>query len=198
MSSKNTAYTPLNSAIVLIDHQPGVLKMVKSLPAEVVSGNAATLARLGDQMGIPLVITSTRENLEFLGTTLPAVQKAAPKAYELRIRRPGTLNAFAHKPFADAVKHTDRRNLIMAGILTDVCLWHAAAAAIEAGYNVRVVADANGTSTVLGDLVTYDRLRDLGVVVTTTNGVLFELYPDLATAEGLRAEAVAAAAAAPT
>ncbi len=54
-----------------------------------------------------------------------------------------------------------------------------------------------GVSTVLGDQVTYDRLRDLGVVVTTTNGVLFDLYPDLSTPEGQRAEAVALAALAP-
>lgn len=197
MTTKNIAFTPSNSAIILIDHQPGVLNMIKSLPAEVVTANAATLARLGDQMRIPLVITSTRENLEFLGTTLPAVQKAAPKAYERRIQRPGTLNAFNDKAFAQAVKATERQNLVMAGILTDVCLWHAAVSAVELGYNVRVVADANGTSTVLGDQVTYDRLRDLGVVVTTTNGVLFDLYPDLSTPEGQRAEGVALAALAP-
>ena len=148
-------------------------------------------------MGIPLVITTTRENLEFLGTTLPAIRKAAPKAYDRRIRRPGTLNAFHDKAFAQAVKGTERQNLIMAGILADVCLWHAAVGAVESGYHVRVVADANGTSTALADQVTYDRLRALGVVVTTTNGTLFELYPDLSTAEGQRAEGVAAAAFAP-
>jgi nicotinamidase-related amidase len=197
MTTKNIPITPSSCAIILIDHQPGVLAMVKSLPAEVVTANAATLARLGEQLGIPLVITTTRENLEFLGTTLPAVQKAAPQAYQRRIRRPGTLNAFHDPAFARAVKNTERPDLIMAGILTDVCLWHAAVGAGEAGYNVRVVADASGTSTVLGDQVTYDRLRDLGVIVTTTNGVLFELYPDLSTAEGQRAEAVAAAALAP-
>jgi len=195
--SKNTFFTPANAAIVLIDHQPGVLGMIKSLPPELVTANAATLGRLGEQMSIPLVITSTRENLEFLGTTLPALQKAAPNAYERRVRRPGTLNAFHDDKFVRAVKATERKNLIMAGILTDVCMWHAAVGAVEAGYSVRVVADACGTSTVLGDQVTYDRMRDLGVVITTTNGVLFELYPDLATPEGQRAEGVATAALAP-
>ena len=197
MTTKNVPITPSDTAIVLIDHQPGVLAMVASLPAQVVTTNAATLARLGEQMGIPLVITTTRENLDFLGTTVLAVQKAAPQAYERRIRRPGTLNAFHDKAFARAVQDTGRKNLVMAGILTDVCLWHAAVAAVNAGYTVRVVADANGSSTVLGDQVTYDRLRDLGVIVTTTNGVLFELYSDLSTPEGQRAEGVAAAALAP-
>jgi len=195
MTTPVTSYTPSNSAIILIDHQPGVLAMVKSLPPELVTANAATLARLGEQMGIPLVITSTRENLEFLGATLPAIHDAAPNAYERRVRRPGTLKAFTDEKFARAVKDTGRQNLVMAGILTDVCLWHAAVGALAAGYKVCVVADASGTSTVLGDQVTYDRLREHGVGVTTTYGVIFELYPDLATAEGQRAEAVAAAGA---
>ncbi len=193
MSSPHVAFTPSDTAIVLVDHQPGVLAMVKSLPAAVVTANAATLARLGEQMGIPLVITSTRETLEFLGTTLKEIQAAAPKAYAQRIRRPGTLDTFHDKAFAAAVAATERPNLVIAGILTDVCLFHCAVSAVDAGYKVQVVADACGTSTALGDDVSYDRLRSLGVVVTTTYGVLFELYPDLSTSEGQRAEGVAVA-----
>ena len=87
MNSKRVVLQPSNTAIVLVDHQPGVLRMVKSLPAEVVTTNAATLARLGEEMGIPLVITSTRENLEHLGTTVKEIREAAPKAYGRRIRR---------------------------------------------------------------------------------------------------------------
>jgi nicotinamidase-related amidase len=196
MSSPHVAFTPSDTAIILVDHQPGVLAMVKSLPAAVVTTNAATLARLGEEMGIPLVITSTREDLEFLGTTLKEVQAAAPKAYAQRIRRPGTLDAFHDKAFAAAVAATKRPNLVIAGILTDVCLFHCAVSAVDAGYKVQVVADACGTGTTLGDDVSYDRLRSLGVVVTTTYGVLFELYPDLSTPEGQRAEGVAVASAA--
>ena len=105
-------------------------------------------------MGIPLVITSTRENLDFLGTTLKEVQTAAPKAYDLRIRRPGTLDAFHDKAFAAAVAATRRRNLVIAGVLTDVCLFHCAVSAVELGYKVQVVADASGSSTTLADDVT--------------------------------------------
>jgi nicotinamidase-related amidase len=194
MTIKHVSFTPADTAIVLVDHQPGVLAMVHSLPAAVVTSNAATLARLGEHMAIPLVITSTRENLEFLGTTLTEVQEAAPTAYAQRIRRPGTLRAFDDPAFAAAVAATKRPNLVIAGILTDVCLFHAVIGAIAAGYTVQVVADASGTSTTLGDDVTYDRLRNLGAVITTTYGILFELYPDLSTPEGQRAEGVATAA----
>ena len=185
-------FTPANAAILLVDQQPGVLAMVGSLPAETVTRNVGVLSRLGEDLNIPLVVTSTRETLEFLGTNLPSIQKGSPKAYAARIRRGGTLNAFHDAAFVDAVKKTQRRNLVIAGLLTDVCLLHSVISALQAGYQVQVVVDASGTSTTLGDSVTYDRLHDLGAVLNTTYGILFELFPDLSTPEGQRAEGVAA------
>jgi nicotinamidase-related amidase len=184
-------FTPADSAIVLIDHQPGVVAMVHSVAHEELAANAAILARLGELQDLPLLITSTRENVEFLGTTIEEIQDAAPVAYANRIRRAGTLNAFLDPAFVEAVKGLGRQNLIIAGILTDVCLWHSAVSAIEAGYTVQVVADASGTTSVLADTVTYDRMRELGITVATTYGILFELYPDLSTPEGQLAEVAA-------
>ena len=191
MPEPHIPLTPQNSVILLIDHQPGVLDMVDSVPRETVAANVGILARLGDRTELPLVVTSTRENLGFLGTSIKEIQDGAPSAYENRIAREGQLNAFLDPRFVDAIKATERQNLIMAGILTDVCLWHTAVSAVEAGYHVRVVADANGTTTELADRVTYDRLRELGAEVSTTYGTLFELFNDLGTAEGKVAEAIA-------
>jgi nicotinamidase-related amidase len=191
MSYNYTPFTPADAAILLIDHQPGVLAMVKSVDEKLVAANVGLLARLGEQMKIPLVIATTRETVAFLGTSIEPVQKGAPKAYAARIRRAGTLDAFADPAFVKAVAATGRRNLIMAGILTDVCLFHAAMSAIKAGYKVWIAADACGTGTALGDQITYERLRAAGATVTTTLGILFELYPDLSSAEGQRAEAIA-------
>lgn len=61
--------------------------MVKSLPVNAVTTDASILAGLGEELQILTVITSTRETLEFLGTTLPKIQKAAPRRYEYRVRR---------------------------------------------------------------------------------------------------------------
>ncbi len=191
MNNTQAPINPANTAIILVDHQPGVLQMVGSLPAKTVITNATMLAKLGEELGIPMVITSTRETLPFLGTTLPEIQMAAPRAYAARISRAGTLNAFHDKAFADAIKATGRRNLVIAGLLTDVCLYHCVVSAIEAGYQPYVVADASGTSTTLGDMVTYDRLRDLGAIITTAYGILFQLYSDLSSPEGQMAEGVA-------
>ncbi len=186
-------FTPQDTAIVLVDHQPGVLAMVGSLPAALVTANAGLLARLGEELGIPLVVTSTREEIAFLGTNLTSIQQGAPNAYKERIRRAGTLNAFHDPAFVAAVKNTRRKQLVIAGLLTDVCLFHSVVSALDAGYEVQVVVDASGTTTTLADNVTYDRLRGLGTVGTSAYGILFELYSDLSTPEGKKAEGIAAA-----
>ena len=191
MSTSHRPFTPADTTIVLVDHQPGVLGMVGSLPKDVVTSNVGLLARLGEQLEIPLIVTSTRETLQFLGTNLQTIQDGAPKAYAARIRRDGTLNAFDDPAFVRALVKTGRRNLVIAGLLTDVCLMHSVISALDAGYHVQVVADASGTTTTLADSVTYDRFRTLGAVITTAYGILFELYPNISSPEGQRAEAVA-------
>lgn len=191
MSSKYKPFTPDDAAIILVDHQPGVVAMMHSVPVETMAFNAALLARLGEELQIPLLITSTREDEGILGTTLPEIQQAAPRAYANRIRRAGTMDAFLDPAFVDAVKALERKNLIMAGLTTDVCLWHSTYSANEAGYTVHAVADASGCSSELIDMVYYDRMRELGIGVGGGMGTLLELYPDLSTADGRRAEAVA-------
>lgn len=191
MSNEYIQFTPADAAILLIDHQPGVMAMVKSVDEKQLATNVGILARLGEQTGIPLVVATTRENLDFLGTSIEAVQKGAPKAYAARIRRAGTLDAFDDPTFVQAVAETGRRNLIIAGVTTDVCLFQATMSAIKAGYKVLIAADACGTATPLGDQITYERLRAAGATISTTLGLLFELYPNLSTAEGQRAEAIA-------
>ena len=189
MPANPTQITPSNSAIVLVDHQPGVAAWTSSLPAEQMAANAAILARLGEQLHIPLLITSTREDEGFLGTTIEEIQHAAPIAYQNRIRRGGTLNAFLDPAFADAVKALGRPNLIIAGLTSDVCLANTALSAVGAGYHVHAVADASASTSVLADTVTYDRLRDRGITVGTTMGTWSELYPDVSTPDGRRSEA---------
>ena len=74
MSQQYVRPTPADSAIVLVDHQPGVLAMVGSLPASVIATNAALLGRLGEELGLALLITSTREKAK-----TPSISKIIPR-----------------------------------------------------------------------------------------------------------------------
>ena len=182
-------FTPQNSAILLVDHQKLTIDWVKSMPKESVVANARVLARLGADMGIPMLITTTMETT-VVGNTIKDIQDLAPKQYAARIKRGGVLNCFLDTAFSTAVKKLGRKNLIIAGLTTDICLMHTVEGALRAGYKVQVVADACGSMTALADQVTFDRLRGLGVTVTDGNQILTELYPDFGTPEGQKASKI--------
>ena len=179
-------FTPDNSAILLVDHQNLTINWIHSLPRETVIANVRVLARLGAEMHIPLIITSTMETTQ-VDPNIKDIQELAPDAYAKRIRRGGTLSAFLDPAFDNAVKATGRKNLIIAGLTSDICLMHTVESALRKGYRVEVVADASGSMTQLADQITWDRMRGLGAIVTDGNQVLTELYPDFGTSAGQKA-----------
>lgn len=183
------SFTPADSAILLVDHQNLTVDWIHSLPKDTVIANVRVLARLGAEMHIPLIVTSTMETTQ-VGPTIKDIQELAPDAYAKRIRRGGTLSAFLDPAFDKAVKATGRKNLIIAGLTSDICLMHTVESALREGYRVEVVADASGSMTPLADQITWDRMRALGAVVTDGNQMLTELYPDFGTPEGQKAAGI--------
>lgn len=172
-------------AILLIDHQDATVGWISSIPKASTIANTRLLARIGTELDIPLLVTSTMEDQ--VGTNIKDVQETAPKAYANRVKRGGTLNCFLDPAFAAATKALGRKNLVMAGLTTDICLFHSVVGALAAGYQVQVVADACGSMSALADASTFDRLRGLGVIVTGGNQILTELFTDFGTAEGQKA-----------
>lgn len=173
------------SAILLIDHQDMTVGWIESQPKDRVVANVRMLGRLGSELDIPLLVTSTME--EQIGTNIRDVQETAPKAYEARIKRGGTLNCFLDPAFRDATMALGRTSLILAGLTTDICLYHTAVGALGEGYAVAVVGDACGSMSALADSFTFDRLRHLGATVTGGNQVLTELFTDFGTSDGQKA-----------
>ena len=178
-------FTPANCAILLVDHQDTTVAWIQSQPRDNVIANVRMLARLGAEMDIPLLVTSTMEDQ--IGTNIADIQELAPDAYARRFKRGGTLNCFLDANFVSAVAGLGRQKLILAGLTTDICLFHTAVGAIDAGYTIQVVADACGSTSALADEITFDRLRGLGATITGGNQVLSELYTDFGTPQGQQA-----------
>ena len=184
----NPIFTTDNSAIVLIDHQDMTVGWIRSQPQTTTVNNVRMLARVGAELGVPHMVTSTMEDV--IGTNIKDVRELAPDAYAARVKRGGTLNAFLDPAFVTAVKGLGRSNLILAGLTTDICLFHTARGAIDAGYEVQVVFDACGSSSVSSDQLTFDRLRELGATITGGNQVLSELFTDFGTDQGQKAQQI--------
>jgi nicotinamidase-related amidase len=176
-------FTSANSAMLLIDHQIGTIKLAISTPHDELVRNTRALARTAVEVGMPLVLTCDQEE-NFQGLLLNDIQEIAPEAYAARIKRPGTVDALMYEPFKQAVLATGKRKLIMAGLTNDVCIVYPAISAVEDGFEVQVVADAGGSPTKAADDIALDRMARHGVTITSTNQLLAELATDWGSAAG--------------
>ena len=181
---KFSDFTQENSAMLLIDHQVGTMKLIKNLPLTEVEKNTLTLAKVAKVLKIPVVLTSSQED-RFQGKLMTTLAELLPEAYEVRVKRAGIVNAWDDKNFVQAVKNTNRTNLIMAGITTDVCLVFPAISAVHEGYNVQAVMDASGSPFHLSEDLARQRMHDAGVVLTATITMIAELVKDWSRTEGV-------------
>lgn len=176
-------FTPENSALLLIDHQVGTMQLIKNIDVEQAKRMSLALAKAASILGIPTVLTSSQED-RLQGPLLPELQEILPDAFEKRVKREGIVNAWTDANFKAAVEATGRKNLIMAGVMTDVCLVFPAIDAVAEGYNVQAVMDASGSPYELSEDMSRRRMQDAGVVLTATNTMIAELAQNWGTPNG--------------
>jgi nicotinamidase-related amidase len=184
-----TAFNSSNSALLLIDHQIGTMKLIKTIPLEVVKRNALALAKVAKILNLPVVLTSSLEE-EFQGPLLPEFKEIVPEAFSARVKRVGIVNAWDDANFKAAVEKTQRRNLIMAGVTTDVCLVFPAIGAVRDGYQVQAVLDASGSPFELSEEMARRRMEREGVVLTATNTLIAELAQEWSSPAGRQLQKV--------
>jgi nicotinamidase-related amidase len=177
MPNEIPIFTPKNSALLLIDHQTGTMQLIKNMPLAVVKRNALALAKVAKILNKPVVLTSSQEEM-FQGPLLPELADIVPDAFAARIKRTGIVNAWDDKNFFTAVEKTGRKNLVMAGVTTDICLVFPAISAVRAGYSVQAVMDASGSPFELSEEMARRRMEGEGVVLTAANTVIAELTGD--------------------
>jgi nicotinamidase-related amidase len=164
---------------VVADYQTSVLDyVVKAPPREQVEAKVLALAVQPQRSAPPVIFTTSQETQN--GTLLPALKPAAPEAYAARIERHGIIDALADPAVAQALSATGRRQLVTAGIGTDVCGVAPALHARRDGYHVTFAADAAGSLTEFAHDISLRRMEHDGITVATTATVIAELaggYP---------------------
>ena len=176
-------FTSSDSVLLLIDHQVGTMKLIQNIPFEVVKRNTLALAKAAKELGVPIVLTTGTET-KFQGPLLPEFKELFPEEYQARIQRGGIVNTWNDPKFREAVEKTRRRNLIMAGATTDVCVMPPAISARQDGYQVQVVLDASGSPYEYSEEAARRRMVQEGVVLTATNTIIAELAQDWSRPEG--------------
>ncbi|MGH3517686.1 MAG: isochorismatase family protein [Haloechinothrix sp.] len=174
--------TPENTGILLVDHQTGLILGVQDHDQNEVRRNARALARAAKVFNLPIVATTSAPKGPN-GPFLPEVVAEFPEGAPI-IHRSGEVDAFDDSAFEEAVRAMNRPNLVIAGVITDVCLMFAALSAKARGYDVHGVLDASGTTNVLSRETSLVRLQEAGVTVNSTVGVISELLRDWKTPGG--------------
>lgn len=164
-----------NAAVLLVDHQAGLLSLVRDIEPDKFRNNVLALADLAKYFKLPTILTTSFENGPNgpLMTELKATFPEAPY-----VARPGQINAWDNEDFVKAVKATGRKQLIIAGIVTEVCVAFPALSALEEGYEVFVVTDASGTFNEITRHSAWDRMSAAGVQLMTWFGAACELHRD--------------------
>jgi len=178
MSTKGytqTRFSANDAALVMIDHQSGIMQCVRDYSPAEFRNNAIGLAKLGKVFKLPTVL-STSLGQGPNGPFIPEVVSMFPDVPV--IDRPGIIDAWDDPKFVAAVEKTGRKNLIMAGVTVDVCLAFAAMHAVEAGYNVYGVIDASGGLEVTIRENAVARMKDHGVTPINWTTVAAELQRD--------------------
>jgi nicotinamidase-related amidase len=131
-----------NAAVLFIDHQTGLFNLVQDYSPNEFKNSILALVDIAKFFKLPTILTTSFEDGPN-GPLMPEIKAAFSKAPY--IARPGQINAWDNEDFVKAVKATKKKQLIIAGIVTDVCVAFPALSAIEEGYDVFVVTDASGT-----------------------------------------------------
>ncbi|MDC3960012.1 isochorismate family cysteine hydrolase YcaC [Polyangium jinanense] len=174
----STPYTRLdknNAAVLLVDHQAGLLSLVRDFDPDRFKNNVLALADLAKYFNLPTILTTSFEDGPN-GPLVPELKQMFPDAPF--IPRPGQINAWDNEDFVKAVKATGKKQLLIAGVVTEVCVAFPALSALEEGYQVFVVTDASGTFNEVTRDAAWSRMAAAGAQLMSWFGVACELHRD--------------------
>ncbi|WP_227797848.1 hydrolase [Pasteurella canis] len=169
--------TPENSQLIFIDHQPQMAFGVQSIDRQTLKNNVVALAKSAKVFNIPTTIT-TVETDGFSGHTYPELLAVFP---DHKILERTSMNSWDDQNVRDALAKNGRKKVIVAGLWTEVCnLSFALCAALEGDYEIYMVADASGGTSVEAHKYAMDRMVQAGIIPVTWQQVLLEWQRDWA------------------
>ncbi|EHK46820.1 hypothetical protein TRIATDRAFT_263288 [Trichoderma atroviride IMI 206040] len=164
-----------NKALLIVDHQIGLMNYVHDIENTRFYRSVIAHATLAELFDIPVVMTTSGETGPN-GPLLQEIRDMYPDAPF--ILRKGEIDAWDHPDVRKVVEATHRKQMIIAGIATDVCTAFLALSLRAEGYSVWANVEASGTNTPLIQEVTNAQMRDAGVHLVGINALLGYLVKD--------------------
>jgi nicotinamidase-related amidase len=167
-----------NAVLLLVDHQVGLYTGIRDIDLLHLKHNIVGLTRAMLALKVPVVVTTTSENMWG-----PLIPELAEVLRGVKTIERTTVNAWDEKRVVDAVKATGRKKLIVTGISTDVCLAFPAIAALAEGFESYAVIDASGGFTQTQVDMGVLRMQQAGVIPVGYSNVAVEILADNAAPE---------------
>ncbi len=179
MSHYQKLYTAEDSAIAFIDFQPQMLFGVGSADRATLINNVTLLAKVAKEFNVPTVLSSV-ETLSFSGYVWPQLLDIFPG--QPVIER-SSMNSWDSEEFRKAIEATGRKNILLCGLWTEVCVTWPAIQMIGEGYNIYVVEDCCGATSQAAHDAALSRMVQAGAIRLTTIPALLEWQRDWAKKE---------------
>ncbi|UCJ18590.1 hydrolase [Pseudomonas sp. MM211] len=164
-----------DAVVLLVDHQAGLISLVQDFSPSDFKNNVLALANCAKFFNLPTILTTSFEQGPN-GPLVPELKELFPDAPY--IARPGQINAWDNEDFVKAVKATGKKQIIIAGVVTDVCVAFPTLSAIAEGFDVFVVTDASGTFDKTVQQAAWNRMSASGAQLLNWFSVACELHRD--------------------
>ena len=168
------ALTSENAALVLVDHQVGLMTGVRDYSTGELKHNVVALAKAAKSLKLPIVVTTTARD-SMWGPTFPELVEALPG---IEIINRSSVNAFDDARVASAILATGRNKLIFAGISLEVCAALPAITAVSKGLDAYVAVDASGTFSETKRQAGLLRMQQAGVILSDYATLMVEILKD--------------------
>jgi nicotinamidase-related amidase len=172
--------TAENSVLVFIDHQPQMaFGVAGGIDRQLLINNVLMLAKGAKEFGVPVILT-TVETESFSGAMWPQLLDIFPN--QNPIERTG-MNSWDTPAFRDAIKAAGKKNILLSGLWTEVCITWPTLNMLAEGYNVYVVDDACAGTSAAAHEAALSRMTQAGAVRMTAVATVLEFQRDWAKRE---------------
>lgn len=156
-----------DSLVLVIDIQE---KLVASLEKDNVVKNAIKIVKASNLLNIPVLFTE--QYPKGLGKTVDKIDEAVDKDYAKMEKT--AFNAFSEEKIAEKIKEYNKKQIVLMGIETHICVYQTAIALKEAGYDVYVIKDACASRKKYEFKQGIEAMKDNGIKISCVEIVLFE------------------------
>jgi nicotinamidase-related amidase len=172
--------TPHNAAFIIIDYQPVQVNSIASMERQRLVSNVVRAAKAAVTYGLPIVHSTVNVKNGINKPPIAPLRKLLDKVptYDRT-----TINSWEDVDFRKAVEATGRKKLIMTALWTEACLTFPALDALREGYEVYVVADAVGGTSVTAHEMALRRIEQAGAKMISVTQLWCELQRDWARKE---------------